>query len=129
MMVTSSLLILSVTTVGMDTGLQSLASAEHPTVGAEMIQRRCHRSGFFRSVRDAHVDKDTSKSRPPASFLSKCSLSPKLDEPSALPPAAPGAACNYREHPDRLCPSTSPAGRCSLDAAGFSQPGPQALRP
>jgi hypothetical protein len=74
MMVTSSLLILSATTVGMDTGLQSLASAEHPTVGAEMIQRRCHRSGFFRSVRDAHVDKDTSKSRPPASFFIQMQL-------------------------------------------------------
>ena len=45
---------------GMNTRLQCLACAEHPPVGAEMIQRRCDRAGFFERVFDAHEDKYTS---------------------------------------------------------------------
>ena len=65
---------------GMDTGLQSIASAQHPPLGAEMIQRRRDRLGFFGRVLDAHADKHTSNSRRPPVFLSKCSSSQKLDE-------------------------------------------------
>lgn len=54
----------------MDTGLQCLASAEHPSVGVEMAQRRCDRSGFFGWVLDAHADRDTSTTPRVPVFLS-----------------------------------------------------------
>jgi hypothetical protein len=44
----------------MDTRLQNIASAEHPPVGAEMVQCRRDRSGFFGGVFEAHEDKYTS---------------------------------------------------------------------
>ena len=50
----------SVQSPGMDTGFESLARAEYPTVGAEMIQRRGDRSEFFGRVLEASEDKYTS---------------------------------------------------------------------
>lgn len=47
----------SVQSPGMNTGLQSIACAEHPAVGAEVVQRRRDQVGFFGMVFDAHVDK------------------------------------------------------------------------
>jgi hypothetical protein len=47
----------------MDTGHQSIARAEHPPVGAEMVQRRRDRSGFFGKMLVNHTDKYTSTKR------------------------------------------------------------------
>ena len=56
---------------GMDTGHQSIARAEHPPVGAEMVQRRRDRSGFFGKMLVTHTDKYTGTKRIVPVFLSR----------------------------------------------------------
>ena len=55
----------------MDTGHQSIARAEHPPVGAEMVQRRRDRSGFFGKMLVTHTDKYTGTKRIVPVFLSR----------------------------------------------------------